>query len=213
MPPIEGDSGHRGFAVCAQPLAGYGRRMIRRIRTGWVWAGLAFLSGFSGCGGGRYGYARTYEPWGEENQYLEREVDLSYEQARRFIARHQNDLIGWFGIVTEIESLDRQGGTALLRLDLRAHRERHLCSDETSGSCRVTVSDRTVGPFLAEVELRADDLTEGEGRLWPGSLVKVYGHVVEGGDDETPPLVRAQWYRHWPHGTYVTTGAAGAMRR
>ncbi len=166
-----------------------------------------------GCGGGRYGYARSYEPYGPEATYLSREVDLAYEDVRRFPDRHAQDLVGWFGVVREIEQLDRQSGQARLRLELRPHQDRHLCSDETSGSCRVTVSDRGVGPFTALVTVRAEDLAEGPERLWTGSLLKIYGHVVDAGNDESGPILQTEWYRHWPHGTYVTTAAAGSMRR
>jgi len=179
-----------------------------------VAVGLTLLLGLvAGCGGGQYGYARTYEPWGEEPTYLSRQVDLSYEDVRRFPERHASDLIGWFGVVQEIEQLDRATGEARLRLELRAHQERHLCADETSGSCRVTVSERGIGPFTVLVTVRPADLVEGTGRLWAGSLVKVYGHVMDAGTEESGPVLQADWYRHWPHGTFVTTGAAGSMRR
>lgn len=175
--------------------------------------GLSLVAGLIGCGSGQYGYARTYAPWGEEGNYLPREVDLSYEDVRRFPDRYAGDLLGWFGIVTEIEQLDRQTGEARLRLVLHPHQERHLCGDETPGSCRVTVSDRSIGPFTALVRVRPEDLTAGTGRLWTGSLVKIYGHVMDGGTEESGPVLQADWYRHWPHGTFVTTAAAGSMRR
>lgn len=174
---------------------------------------LLLVAAVSACGGGQYGYSRSYEPWGEEASYLSRQVDLPYADVRRFPYRHTSDLIGWFGVVDEIEQLDRTSGEARLRLQLRVHRERHLCADETSGSCRVTVSERTIGAFTALVTLRPEDLVEGTGRLWAGSLVKVYGHVLDGGDEESGPILQVDWYRHWPHGTYVTTAAAGSMRR
>jgi hypothetical protein len=175
--------------------------------------GLAALVSTAGCGGGRYGYARSYEAYGDEGSYLERETELTYEEVKRFPDRHADDLIGWFGTVQEIAELDRASGEAQLVLELRSHRERHLCSDETSGSCRVTVSDRTIGPFRALLTVRSEDLQEGPERLWTGSLVKVYGHVLDGGDDETGPTIQVEHYRHWPHGTFVTTASAGSMRR
>jgi hypothetical protein len=171
------------------------------------------LVAIAGCGGGQYGYARTYQAQGDEGSYLSREVELSYEEVRRFPDRHQEELIGWFGIVRDVEDLDRQTGEARLVLDLRPHQERHLCSDETSGSCRVTVSNRTIGPFVATVRLRAEDLAEGPARLNRGSLVKIYGHVTESGTEESGPIIRTEYYRHWPHGQYVTTADAGRMRQ
>lgn len=166
-----------------------------------------------GCAGNRYGYARTYQPWGEEPTYLQRAVDLAYEDVRRFPDRHAQDLVGWFGVVREIVELDRATGEARLRLELRPHQQRHLCSDETSGSCRVTVSDRTIGPFTVLVRLRPEEIVEGSERVWMGSLLRVYGHVMDAGTEESGPILQAEWHRHWPHGTYVTTAARGSMRQ
>lgn len=178
----------------------------------WSLLGIAFACA-AGCGGGRYGYARTYQAWGDEGPYLERAVELTYEDVRRFPDRHADELLAWFGTVTEVAELDADSGEATLRLVLRAHRDRHLCADETSGSCRVTVSERPVGPFTAFLTVREEDRAEGPDRLWTGSLVKVYGRVTDAGTEETGPTIQVEWYRHWPHGTFVTTAAAGSMRR
>lgn len=166
-----------------------------------------------GCGGGRYGYDRTYSAYGEEGRYFEQQVELSYEDVRRFPDRHAEDLLGWFGTVQEIVDLNRETGEARLRLQLRPHQDRHLCSDETAGSCRVTVAERPIGPFEVLLTVRAEDLHDGPERLWVGSLVKVYGHVMDAGNEETGPVIQAEHYRHWPHGTFVTTAARGSMRR
>jgi hypothetical protein len=77
----------------------------------------------------------------------------------------------------------------------------------------VTVSDRTIGPFEARVRLRPEDLAQGRERINRGSLVKIYGRVVDAGTEENGPIIEAEWYRHWPHGMFVTTGARGSMRR
>ncbi len=167
----------------------------------------------AGCGGGRWGYSRTYSAYGDEGSFLERETQLSYEEIKRFPDRHADDLVGWFGTVTDIAELDRTTGAARLTLQLRGHQDRHLCSDETEGSCRVTVTNRTIGPFQALLTVRSEDLTDGPERLWTGSLLKVYGHVLDGGTDETGPVIQVEHYRHWPHGYFVTTAAAGSMRR
>lgn len=169
----------------------------------------------AGCGGGgQYGYARTYAPSGTEQSYMSREVDLAYQDVRRFPDRQGEDgLLGWFGTVTAIEWVDEAAGRARLTLELRVHQERHLCGDETTDSCRVTVSERVIGPFVALVDVSESDRSDGEGRLWTGSLVKIYGRLTEAGDDETGPTLEAEHYRHWPHGTFVTTASRGSMRR
>lgn len=171
------------------------------------------LATIAGCGGNRYNYDRAYSAYGDEGQYLDRQVELSYEEVQRFPDRHAEDLIGWFGTVTAIEQLDRDTGEARLVLDYRTHQERHLCSSERSGSCRVTVSQRSIGPFTALLTVRPEDLQDGTDRLWTGSLLKIYGHVTDAGDEETGPVIQVDHYRHFPHGTYVTTAAAGSMRR
>jgi hypothetical protein len=173
----------------------------------------ALALGALGCGANPYGYARTYVPAGDEPPYLSRAVELSYDDVRRFPERHAEELIGWFGLVTEVESIDRDTGEARVRLELRPHQERHLCRDETSESCRVTVSERGNGPFTALVRLRPEEMGEHRDRVWAGSLLKVYGHVTEAGTEESGPVLRVDWHRHWPHGTYVTTASRGSMRR
>ena len=50
-------------------------------------------------------------------------------------------------------------------------------------------------------------------RLWTGSLVRVYGTATGETDADDGPVLQAQWYRHWPAHYYVTTAAAGSMRR
>jgi len=178
----------------------------------WVAVALA-LATIAGCGGNRYNYDREYSAYGDEGAYLDQQVELSYEEVRRFPDRHAEDLIGWFGTVSAIEQLDQDSGEARLVLDYRTHQERHLCSNERSGSCRVTVSQRSVGPFTVLLTVRPEDLQEGTDRLWTGSLLKVYGHVTDAGTEETGPVVQVDHYRHFPHGTFVTTAAAGSMRR
>jgi hypothetical protein len=161
-------------------------------------------------GGGEYGYAREYQTSGDEGAYLARAEVVSYEDVKRDPADYERTLLEWFGVVTSVER-DASGKT-MVHLTHRIHQDRHLCSDETSGSCRVTVSDRQSGPFSAIVELRPGD-ADGDTRMWTGSLVRIYGHPTGDFDVEGGPVIAAEHYRHWPRGTYVTTGAAGSMRR
>ncbi len=162
------------------------------------------------CGGaGPYGYAREYEPLGDEEEWAEREQRIPYEDVRRDPADHVSSTVGWFGVVTGV---DASGDRARVAMSFRTHQARHLCEDERDSSCRVTVSDRSSGPFTAVVALRPEDQS-GQDRVWQGSLLKVYGSPNGEFDDQGGPVVEAQWYRHWPRGNYVTTGAAASMRR
>jgi len=163
------------------------------------------------CGGGLYGYAREYEPLGEEDDLLEEATPVNYEDVRRDPADYRSTTLSWFGVVTNVEP-EGSGAGALVALTHRTHQPRHLCGDETAASCRVTVSDRPGGPFSIHLEIRAEE-REGTDRLYTGSLIRVYGSPTGEFDSEGGPIIEARWYRHWPRGKYVTTGASGSMRR
>jgi len=163
-----------------------------------------------GCGGNPYGYAPEYVTLSDEEPYAERAAELSYEDVRRDPDSFSDRTLGWFGVVTSLKQ--EQAGRARLGLILRFHQPRHLCSGPSDDTCRVTISEREAGPFTAIIELRPED-TVGSARLNVGSLVRVYGHVTGDLDDEGGPVLSADYYRYWPHGSYVTTGASSRMRR
>jgi hypothetical protein len=164
-----------------------------------------------GCGSGRYGYAREYSFLPDEESHARHaNQDAVYDEVRRMPDHFNGQVITWFGVVTSVRNT---GGAARVAMDVRTHQTRHLCEDETEASCRVTVSEQSGGPFTAVLQLHPEDVT-GEHRLQAGSLVRVYGTVVPGEyDDNGGPVLRAQYYRHWPRGQYVTTADANAMRR
>ena len=166
----------------------------------------------AGCGGaGPYGYSREYVPLDAEEPHLEAETAISYEEVRRDPEDFRSATVGWFGVVTEVEP--RDDGTALVRMTYRTLSARNLCADERDSSCRVTVSEREGGPFTAIVRLAPEELS-GERRVWVGSLLKIYGHPTGELDPQTEgPILEAVYHRHWPRGTYVTTGARATMRR
>lgn len=180
------------------------------MRSIAVLALLAALVLVPACGGGgQYGYAHEYSTIDGEDAYLHRTVDASFEEVRR-LRPGERPFVGWFGIVTEEPTQD--GDVTRLVLSLRAHQDRHLCSTSSSDSCRVTVSEREIGRFVARVHVRPEDSAEGRTRLQVGSLVRVYG-VSPGNDESEQPIVEAEWYRHWPPHYFVTTAAASSMRR
>jgi len=165
----------------------------------------------SACGSNPYGYAPTYQTLSEEGQFIEKGIDPSYEEVRRDPSSHQQELIAWFGVVDDIK-VDAKSGEARAALTLHFHQDRHLCSDQFDSSCRVTISDKAGGPFSALLTLKGED-REGRDRLYTGSLVKVYGHVTTDYDDRGGPILKVDYYRHWPRGTFVTTMRANNMRR
>jgi hypothetical protein len=163
-----------------------------------------------GCGGNPYGYAPEYAPLSDEDPYYDKGVEMSYEEVRRDPLGNQAQTIAWFGTVTDVQP--GASGQSKVAMDLRFHQERHLCTDQFDDSCRVTISQKTGGPFSALITLRPED-RDGRDRLYAGSLVKIYGQVTTDYDDRGGPIIKAAYYRHWPRGQYVTTGRAVNMRR
>ena len=163
------------------------------------------------CGGPQYGYARQYEPLSDEEELFEKAEAASYEVLRRDPEAYRQRLIGWFGVVTGVQT-DPSGGTSRVMMQLRFHQERHLCSDQFESSCRVTVSEKEGGPFTALLTLRPED-KEGQDRVYQGSLLKVYGTSTGEFDEQGGPLISVRYYRHWPRGKYVTTALTGVMLR
>jgi len=164
------------------------------------------------CGGAnQYGYGREYVPLSDEEPYYEKAEQVSYEEVRRDPAAYGDKIIGWFGTVTDV-LMDDSGNVSLIMMQLRFHQNRHLCSDQFDSSCRVTISQREGGPFSAKLVLSPDDQI-GKNRVYKGSLLKVYGFPTGDFDEQGGPIIQAQYYRHWPRNTYVTTTAQRTMRR
>lgn len=178
---------------------------MRIHRSLWLAAGLV------ACGGNPWGYAPQYVPLHDEDSYLEQEVELSYEEVRRDPNAYKGRMVGWFGVV---QSMEPATGSErpLVTMMLRFHQPRHLCGDHSDSSCRVTISAKEGGSFSAYLKLRLEDVS-GVNRLHEGSLVKVYGHPSMEYDAQGGPMLEVAYYRHWPHGKYVTTHNAGNMRR
>ena len=164
----------------------------------------------TGCGGGAYGFSRTYQPLASEQRHFAEAKQLTYQDLVREPNAYRSTEIGWFGVVTEL--YDLRDGRTRISLTLRSHQARHLCSDESKSSCRVTISEGGLGIFSADVRLNADDL-DGQERVWHGSLLKIYGKPTGQYSEETGPVLEVTYYRHWPRGYYVTTAQRGAMRR
>jgi len=174
--------------------------------------GLVVLTVVASCGGGgQYGYAREYEPLSEEEDLLETADAANYEEVRRDPDAYKSKLITWFGLVTDVTT-DRMTGKVKVAMDLRFHQERHLCFDQFDSSCRVTISERSGGPFTAIIDLRTED-AGGTDRLYAGSLLRVYGRPNGDFDDQGGPILVASYYRHWPRNTFATTALHSKMRR
>ncbi len=186
-------------------------RRMRGFQVDVLLPTIAAVCLVTACGGaGPFGYAREYVALDDEETHMLQASAITYEEVRRDPDEFLDRTVGWFGVVTQV---DLEGdGAATVAATFRTHQARHLCRDETASSCRVTVSEREGGPFSSRLQLRPED-RDGRDRLWVGSLIKVYGAPTGAFDEEGGPVLEADWYRHWPRGTYVTTGAASSMRR
>lgn len=162
------------------------------------------------CRAGPHGFARTYKPLAGEQHHFEDAQQLTYQDVVRSPHAYKNVEVGWFGVVSEMQR--QPGGKMRLILSLRAHQARHLCSEESSSSCRVTVSATSLGTFHVDVALKPSEL-EGKERVWQGSLLKIYGIPTGEYDDDLGPRLDVKYYRHWPRGYYVTTAQRTEMRR
>lgn len=169
------------------------------------------LSLAAGCGGaGPYGFSRHYVALDAEEEHFESVTPATHEDVRRDADNYRENTLGWFGMVVAVD-VDASG-VGTITMTHRTLAPRNICEDATEASCRVTVSGRAGGRFVARVQLRPEDVA-GQDRLWMGSLVKIYGTPTGDVDEHDGPLLETHFYRHWPRGTFVTTGARGNMRR
>ncbi len=176
------------------------------------WTGSTFLLFAAlGCAGNPYGYARTYLPLDDEASYAAQAIEPPYGDVQRDPGSFGDRLIGWFGVVQDVASQD--DGTVLVRMSQRPHVDRQLCSGRSDDSCRVTVSERDLGPFSVRVRLRSGADSEGENRVQRESLLKIYGKPSGDYDTTGGPFLTVEYYRHWPRGQYVDTTAQTLMRR
>jgi hypothetical protein len=182
-----------------------GTARVVGLTTTWI-----ALAAFAACGGNNYGYAREYVPTDDEEPFYEKAADVSYEEVRRDPKAFEQRLVGWFGVASGVKR--NTDGSVVVGLDMRFHQPRHLCSDQFESSCRVTISEREGGPFSTTLRLRSEDVGGAE-RLNVGSLVKVYGTPTGEFDSRGGPLIKASYYRQWPHGAYVSTSGRVNMRR
>jgi hypothetical protein len=178
-----------------------------RARAFWL---VLLACALGACGGGQYGFARTYSPLASEQTHFDQAEEATYQDLLRDPRRFAKTEVGWFGTVSNVAAA--ADGRARLTLNLRAHQARHLCAEDSRSSCRVTVSEAQLGVFTVDLALKPDEIN-GKERIWVGSLLKVYGTHSGEYSEETGPVLNVSYYRHWPRGLYVTTAARGSMRR
>jgi hypothetical protein len=161
---------------------------------------------------GLYGHSPTYEPLADEERATQgvRDYDpIMYGRQPEEWRKHPSAL---FGVVTGRAA--GTSGSAYVTMTVRRLEPRNLCDNRNDDdTCRVTVSDRDFGALHALVQLRPED-DVGAASVGAGSLLRLVGTF---GEDMDPgdggPILRANYYRHWPRGAYVTKSAAREMRQ
>jgi hypothetical protein len=172
----------------------------------WVLA-LALLCGCSSAG--PYGYSRTYSPLDAEDDALEGAKEYDPVMAERDKAEWQKSKISLFGIVSK--RAEGTSGMAYLTLSVRTLEARNLCEELDEQTCRVTVGEREFAVVHARLKLSpSDDI--GEKSVTRGSLVRVVGKLTDEVDpDDGTPVLKADYYRHWPRNYFVTTASRPDM--
>jgi hypothetical protein len=164
-----------------------------------------------GCGAGRWGTARHYEPLSGEEAAAEGAQDFDPVMVGRFFETWAGKRVSVFGVVLD-HTLNASGQAELL-LSLRVLQDRNLCQSASEDSCLVTVSETEFGNLNARVNLLPGELA-GEHRLVRGSLVRIIGSVSKAPHPETGNyVILANYYRHWPPKYFVTTAARTYMTR
>lgn len=169
---------------------------------------MALLAGACSSAGA-YGYSRTYAPLEGEDAAVADAREYDPVMADRQAEEWKRGSVQLFGVVSKRSPAP--GGLTLLEVSLRRPEARNLCADESSSSCRMTVTAKSFGQLRLLAKLAPEDDT-GATKIEAGSLLRIVGKLAQTpGADKA--LVRVSWYRHWPGDQYVTTAAREHMRR
>lgn len=146
----------------------------------------------------------TYEPSEKERPFFKRlapgEVTTGGLAGDYDIAKKHKAYVGWFGVIREIRENKEKDQTELL--------VEHKYFDGLTDTHILALSFNGSGDFLVMVP--------GVGhKLRPLALIKAYGKVYIAADpptDESPPLIKAEFVRHWDWGTFTFLMASGTQR-
>lgn len=177
------------------------------MRSWLLASGLVLLSACHSAG--PYGYSRTYTPLDAEESSAEGAKEYDPVMIERDKAEWKKSKVSVFGIVNQRK--EGPGGTAYVTLSVRTLEARNLCEELDEATCRVTVGEREFAIVHAQLKLApADDI--GEKSLNRGSLVRVLGKLTDEVDPEDgTPVLKAEYYRHWPRNFFVTTASRPDM--
>lgn len=192
--------------------AAAGRPSRPAVRRWGVLELLVAIGWLGACGGsGAYGYARTYAPASAERAALSGSERYDPVMAGRLPKEWAQKKLNLFGVVLKRDA-GREGLTDLT-LSVRRLAARNLCETRAEDSCRVTVGDHELSRTHVLLKLQQSDAV-GQTRLQPRSLVRIVGQLRDQPhESDGNHVLMANYYRHWPPGTYVTDKAREYMRR
>jgi hypothetical protein len=170
---------------------------------------LVLLSATACHSAGQYGYSRSYSPLDAEEDAAQGAREYDPVMIERDKAEWKKGKVSVFGIVTK--RAEGPAGTAYLTLSVRTLEARNLCEELDEETCRVTVGEREFAVVHAQLKLApSDDI--GDKSLNRGSLVRVVGKLTDDVDAEDgTPVLKADYYRHWPRNFFVTTASRPDM--
>lgn len=165
--------------------------------------GLLLLSACSSAG--PYGFSRTYTPLSAEEDAAEGAREYDPVMAERDKAEWKKSKVSVFGVVTKRS--EGPGGMAYLTLSVRNLEVRNLCDQLDEETCRVTVSEHEFATVHTLTKLSGSD-NIGDKSINRGSLVRILGKLSDDVDkDDGMPVLKADYYRHWPRNFFVTTAS------
>jgi hypothetical protein len=178
------------------------------MRSWLVAASVLFVTACSSAG--PYGYSRTYVPLSPEADAADGAHDYDPVMAERDKVEWKKRKVSVFGIVNK--RAEGPSGTAYVTLSVRTLEARNLCEALDEQTCRVTVGEHEFAIVHALLKLSpSDDI--GEKSLNRGSLVRVLGKLTDEVDPEDgTPVMKAEYYRHWPRNYFVTTASRPDMQ-
>ena len=159
---------------------------------------------------GPYGYSRTYVPLSPEDDAADGAHEYDPVMAERDRAEWKKHKVSVFGVVTK--RAEGANGMADLTLSVRTLEARNLCEALDEQTCRVTVGEHEFAVVHALLKLSpTDDI--GEKSVNRGSLVRVLGKLTDDVDPaDGTPVMKADYYRHWPRNFFVTTASRPDMQ-
>jgi hypothetical protein len=161
---------------------------------------------------GPYGHAIHYAPLSDEEAAATGAREYDPVMATRRPEEWRAATVTLFGVVDA--RTPGPNGAALLKLSVRRLEPRNICgTDKDEDTCRVTVSDKDFGVVYALVHLQGGD-DVGPKAVGAQSLIRIIGKIGQDpSSSDGAPIVRADYYRHFPPFTFALRSDADTLKR